>query len=61
MESMFTENIKTILGKHFERNADEIFKISPLIQYLNRKTKSANKGSKARGSFANVYAIYVLV
>lgn len=31
------------------------------MQYLNHKTKSANRGSKSRGSFANHYAIYVLV
>ena len=28
---------------------------------MNIKTKSSNKGSKSRGSFANLYAIYVLV
>ena len=32
-----------------------------LIRYLNEKTRSANRGSKARGSFANLYAIYVIV
>ena len=61
MEHTFTTKIKEILSKHFGQMADEIFKHSSLIQYLNRKTKSANKGSKARGSFANLYAIYVLV
>jgi len=58
---MFTTKIKEILKKHFGENAEEIFTNSPLIQYINRKTRSANKGSKARGSFANFYAIYVLV
>jgi hypothetical protein len=61
MEHIFTSNIKAILEKQFGKSAEEIFKHSPLIQYLNRKTKSASKGSKARGSFANIYAIYVLV
>ncbi len=61
MEHIFTANIKTILKKHFGSDAEDIFKHSPLIQYLNRKTKSASKGSKARGSFANIYAIFVLV
>ncbi|WP_228056623.1 hypothetical protein [Microcoleus sp. LEGE 07076] len=28
---------------------------------MNIKTKAANKGSKSRGSFANLYAIYVLL
>ena len=34
---------------------------SYLIRYLNNKTKSASRGSKSRASFANHYAIYVLV
>jgi hypothetical protein len=38
-----------------------VFNNSELIQYLNIKTKSANSGSKSRGSFANHYALYVLV
>ncbi len=32
-----------------------------MLQYINIKTKSANRGSKARGSFANLYAIYVII
>ncbi|MDF5738941.1 MULTISPECIES: restriction endonuclease [unclassified Nostoc] len=31
------------------------------MQYLNIKTKAANRGSKSRAGFANHYAIYVLV
>jgi hypothetical protein len=31
------------------------------LQYINLKTRSAERDSKARGSFANLYAIYVLV
>ena len=34
---------------------------SELLQYLNEKTVSASRGSKARGAFGNIYAIYVLV
>ena len=34
---------------------------SMLLQYINLKTVSATRGSKARSSFANLYAIYVLV
>jgi len=56
MEHIFTEKIKSILQKHFEEDAEEIFERSQLIQYINEKTKSANKGSKARSSFANLYA-----
>lgn len=61
MEHTFTGNIKAILDSKFGTDADEIFKNSNLIQYINFKTRSANKGSKARSSFANLYAIYVLV
>ena len=61
MEHTFTANIKEILDNKFGKNADEIFKNSNLIQYINLKTRSANKGSKARSSFANLYAIYVIL
>ncbi len=61
MEHTFTSSIKAILDNKFASDADEIFKNSNLIQYINFKTRSANKGSKARSSFANLYAIYVLV
>lgn len=57
----FTGNILAILQKHFGDDAERIFSRSPLLQYLNLKTKSANKGSKARGAFANHYALYVVV
>lgn len=62
MENIFTTNIKSILTRNFgAKNAEDIFERSPLIQYINEKTRSANKGSKARSSFANLYAIYVIV
>ena len=32
-----------------------------MLGYLNLKTKSANAGSKARGAFANHYALYVII
>ncbi|MEP6513346.1 MAG: hypothetical protein ABJA79_05725 [Parafilimonas sp.] len=48
------------MKKHFGKNADDVFEKSQLIQYINEKTRSANRGSKARASFANLYAIYVL-
>ena len=43
-----------------QKIASELFSCSTLLQYLEKKTKSVNRGSKARGSFANIYAIYVL-
>ncbi len=61
MENIFTANIKSVLEKHFGENANEIYEKSQLIQYINEKTRSANRGSKSRSSFANLYAIYVIV
>jgi hypothetical protein len=61
MEHSFTPNIKAILKKHFGKKAGDIFDRSQLLQYINEKTRSVDKGSKARSSFANLYAIYVLV
>ena len=61
MKHTFTANIKSILDSKFGKDADEIFKNSNLLQYINLKTRSANKGSKARSSFANLYAIYVIL
>jgi len=61
MENIFTKNIKSVLRKHFGKRADDIFEKSQLIQYINKKTRSANKGSKSRSSFANLYAIYVII
>ncbi len=61
MEHEFTDRIRGVLNDHFGKDADEILSRSDLIQYLNYKTRSASRGSKARGSFGNIYAIYVLV
>ncbi len=61
MNHNFTNTIKKVLKSYFGENYEQIFKNSELIQYLNIKTVSANRGSKSRGSFANIYAIYVLV
>ena len=61
MEHVFTSNIKEILQGNFGRLADDVFDKSQLIQYINEKTRSAGRGSKARSSFANLYAIYVIV
>lgn len=61
MTHEFTAQILAILTKQFGDKAQGVFDASPLLQYLNVKTKSANRGSKSRSSFANLYAIYVLV
>ena len=61
MEHAFTIQIKTILKEKFGALYEAIYEKSSLLQYLNIKTVSATRGSKARGSFGNIYAIYVLV
>jgi hypothetical protein len=61
MEHEFTVQIVETLAAQFGKQAEEIFEKSPLLQYLNIKTRSATRGSKARASFANLYAVYVLV
>jgi hypothetical protein len=61
-EHSFTTTILNILTEHFGTVVtSEIVKQNQLIQYINLKTKSADRSSKSRGSFANLYAIYVLV
>ncbi|WP_394752102.1 hypothetical protein [Crenothrix sp.] len=57
----FTASINSILDHHFGEYAKDVFEASPLLGYLNNKTKSANRGSKARGAFANHYALYVII
>lgn len=61
MEHQFTVVIKGVLEHHFGEFAEDIYDKSQLIQYINEKTRSANKGSKSRSSFANLYAIYVII
>ena len=61
MEHAFTPTIHAVLVSEFKDGAKDIFALSPLIQYLNIKMKSASKGAKARSSFANLYALYVLI
>lgn len=57
----FTATILDILKSHFGDYAKDVFEASSLLGYLNNKTKAANRGSKARGAFANHYALYVVV
>lgn len=60
-EHEFTKVIRRILRDSFGDISEELFERSELLQYLNIKTKSASRGSKSRGSFANHYALYVLL
>ena len=57
----FTAKIIEVLKQHFGEYAMDVFESSALFGYLNNKTRSANRGSKARGAFANHYALYVVV
>jgi len=57
----FTVTIIEVLRQHFGEYAEDIFSTSPLLGYLNSKSRSAHRGSKARGAFANHYALYVIV
>lgn len=61
LEHSFTSTIRSILNKKYGSNSDLIFSSSHILAYLNLKTKSANQGSKARGAFANHYALYVVI
>jgi hypothetical protein len=61
MNYPFTTKILEVLKNHFPDDYMEIFNSSEILKYINLKTRSANKGSKSRGSFANLYAIYVLL
>ena len=58
----FTPEILKVLAKNFgESCAAQILHESPLLGYMNTKTKSASRGAKSRGSFANHYALYVVI
>ena len=61
MEHEFTAQILDVLNHGFGEKGNSLFEKSSLLQYLNINTRSAERGSKSRGSFANLYAIYVLV
>ena len=58
----FKDTIHNIVIEDFgSESGNLILQISDLIKYITVKTKSANESSKSRGSFGNLYAIYVLV
>ena len=62
MEKTHKNFVLEILQKHYKSDvAEKIFASSFLIQYLDKKTRSVDRSSKSRASFANIYAIYVLV
>lgn len=60
-EHNFTGTIISILNECFPGKGSDILENSDLLKYINIKTKAANRDSKSRASFANHYAIYVLI
>lgn len=61
MDNTFESYIKNYLDEKYGDRSEELYSLSYIFQYLVNKTKSADRGAKARGSFANLYAIYVIV
>lgn len=61
MDTTFEAKIKSYLFDKYKKDAEQLISQSYILQYLIHKTKSANRGAKARSSFANLYAIYVVV
>jgi len=57
----FTKKIIEQVAHDTGTNGKDILVASQLLEYINIKTRSANRGSKSRGSFANLYAIYILI
>jgi len=57
----FSGKIIEQIENNLNVSGDDFIKFAPLLEYINIKTRSVNKGSKSRGSFANLYAIYVLI
>jgi hypothetical protein len=57
----FTDKITQIVSENTGSDGDEALEKSLLLQYLNTKTKAADRNSKSRAGFANHYALYVLL
>jgi hypothetical protein len=47
VEHEFTPVIRQILKEDFKKQSEDIYKMSLLTQYLNIKTRSASRGSRA--------------
>ncbi|MCI5157023.1 MAG: hypothetical protein D3906_01035 [Candidatus Electrothrix sp. AUS1_2] len=61
LQHEFTGKIIEILNGYSAGHGEELLRCGEILQYLNIKTKAANRGSKSRAGFANHYAIYVLI
>ena len=51
---------RTLEEDYPDKKRKELYENSPLLRYLEYKTRAVNSSSKARASYANLYAIYVL-
>lgn len=57
----FTNTILDLLKAEFNDKFEDIYLRSFLLQYINYKTKAAERDSKSRPSYANLYVIYSLI
>lgn len=57
----FTDEIVKIVSNFTGFDGEEALEKSTLLQYINIKTKAADRSSKSRAGFANHYALYVLI
>jgi len=55
----FTSKIVEILNSHFPNQGVTVLNSSELLQYLNIKTKAANRGSKSRAGFAQITMLFM--
>ena len=53
--------VETILSEYFGSSYQAVFDDSPLLQYLDLKTKAVHGNTKTRRSLANLYAIYAIL
>ena len=61
MKHNFTNTIKEVLEKCFGENSEQIFKNSELIQYLNIKTVSADRGAQNQEEVLQIYTQYTFL
>jgi len=61
IEHQFTPTILKVLRDFFGDDAQAVFEASPLLQYVNQKTRAASRGSKSRAALGQLYALYVIV
>ena len=59
--SKFSNRVLQILEENHGNKLLDFLKSNELIKYIINKTKAAERGSKSRASYTNLYAIYVLV